>query len=668
MKKILLLLAIVIIVGKSYGQLWNGNPTVNNAVCTFSNTTTKTNLVTVSDGSGGMWLAWEDSRNTATTGTDIYCQKINANGSLAFDANGLLVTNADAGQTNISMVEDGAGGVILTWTDARTTATSSNDVYMQRIKSDGTVAYAANGIAVSNGTLNELGPVITRLNATECLVAWRDSRLGNADIYANKIAIATGSKVFASDSVIVNVTGTQQNFQLLADGNGGAFIIWEDQRVSASRTSIYAQYINNSGVPQWQANGIAVCDANASGISNNRQYPKFVLDGTGGFVATWADTRAGTTDNNIYAQRIAADGSAQWTANGTAICTATANQTLPLIAKTGNLFFITWYDLRSGNTDVNVYAQAVALDATLQWDANGLAICTNTGNQPSTSTPTASSRNLNILTDGVDGIILVWDDTRNSATTGTDIYAQRIKADKTIVWTANGVLIANATGNQASPVSLIDGSGGFFIVWQDGRTTANCEIYASRVTSAGLLPVSFLSVSATAKTASVVIDWSTGSELNNSHFVVERSIDGTNFSQVATVTAKGSASTYVYEDVSAAQGDNYYRIVSVDKDGSTQLSKTVKASLQSSANRVLQVYPNPAKSTIVIKLQGATSGKLQLKIVDAKGALVTTISTTAAELAASKNINLQALQNGVYAIQIVNASGDILTSKMILKY
>lgn len=655
------------IVGSSYAQLWNPNPAVNNAVCTFSNTTTKSNLVTVSDGSGGMWLAWEDSRNTAT-GTDIYCQRINANGTLAFDANGILVTNADAGQTSISMADDGAGGVILTWTDARTTATTSNDVYMQRIKSDGTIAYTANGVPISNASFNELGAVITRLNATECLVAWRDSRLGNTDIYANKITISTGSKVFTSDSVIVNATGTQQNFQLLADGNGGAFIIWEDQRVSSSRSSIYAQYINNTGVPQWQANGVAVCDANASGVSNNRQYPKFILDGTGGFVATWADTRVGTTDNNIYAQRIAADGSAQWTANGIAICTATGNQTAPLITKTGNNIFITWYDIRNGTSDVNVYAQAVALDATIQWDANGLAICTNTGNQPSTSSPTASSRNLNILTDGVDGIIIIWDDTRNSVATGTDIYAQRIKADKTILWTANGSLIANATGNQVSPVSLIDGSGGFFIAWQDGRTIANCEIYASRVTSAGLLPVSFLSVSATAKTASVIVDWSTASELNNSHFLVERSIDGANFSPIATVTAKGSASTYVYEDVSAAQGDNYYRIVSVDKDGSTQLSKTVKASLQSTANRALQVYPNPAKSTIVIKLQAATSGKLQLKIVDAKGSLVTTISTTASELAASKSINLQALQNGVYAIQIVNASGEILTSKMILKY
>ncbi|MDI9364426.1 MAG: T9SS type A sorting domain-containing protein [Flavobacterium sp.] len=668
MKKMLLPLLVVMITEQCFGQIWNPNPAVNNAVCAISNTTTKNNLVTVSDGSGGMWLAWEDARNTATTGTDIYCQRINANGSLAFDANGIVVTNAVAGQTNISIVDDGAAGVILTWTDARTTATTSNDIYMQRIKSDGTIAYTANGIAVSNGTLNELGSVITRLNETECLVAWRDSRLGNADIYANKITISTGSKIFTSDSVIVNTTGTQQNIQLLADGIGGAFIIWEDQRVSSSRSSIYAQYINNTGVPQWQVNGIAVCDANASGVSNNRQYPKFVLDGIGGFVATWADTRAATTDNNIYAQRIAADGSAQWMANGIAICTATGNQTLPLIAKTGNLFFITWYDLRSGNTDVNVYAQAVALDATIQWDVNGFAVCTNTGNQPSTSTPSALSRNLNILTDAVDGVILIWDDTRNSATTGTDIYAQRIKADKTILWTANGVLISNATGNQASPVSLIDGSGGFFIAWQDGRTTANCEIYGSRVTSAGLLPVSFLSVSATAKTASVTVEWATASELNNSHFVVERSVDGTNFSAIATVTAKGTASTYTFNDALAVQGDNYYRIVSVDNDGSTQLSKTVKASLQIINSNSLQVYPNPTEAQTVVKLQGVASGKLQLKVIDAKGVLISSINTTAAELAASKIINLQALQNGVYVIQIVNASGDILTSKMILKY
>ena len=669
MKKQLLSICMVFTTTMLMAQ-WNGDPTINNAICTFSNTTTKNNLVTVSDGNGGMWLAWEDARNSTTTGTDIYCQKINANGSLAFDANGILVTNADAGQTSISMVSDSAGGVIIAWTDARTNATTSNDVYMQRIKSDGTITYVANGVAVSNGTLNELGPVLSMLNTTECLVTWRDSRLGNADIYANKITIATGNKVFTEDVVIVNATGTQQNFQVLADGNGGAFVIWEDQRVSSSRSSIYAQYLNNSGVPQWQANGIAVCDANATGINNNRQAPKFITDGTGGFVATWADLRAGSTDNNIYAQRIAPDGSALWTTNGIAICTATGNQTIPLITRTGSNIFITWYDLRDGTSNVNVYAQSVALNATMQWDVNGLAICTNTGNQPSTSSPTASSRNLNIVSDSADGVIIIWDDTRNSGTTGTDIYAQRIKADKTIMWATNGVLVTNATGNQTSPVSLTNGSRGVLIAWPDSRTTTNGEIYASNLLLTGVLPLTYNSIAATTKNSTVVVNWQTSNEVNTNNFVVQRSADGTQFYKVGTVKANGIGGKYAFTDFAPLQGSNYYRIQSLDKDGFTQLSSTVKANTESLVIAAsVRVYPNPTvTNTLQVQFNNIELGNYFAKIIDINGRLLQQEKMFIQSGSTSKNVQLNnAIQAGNYVLQIVDTQGKIIGSKTFTK-
>lgn len=665
MKKSLLILIVVLMAVKVNSQVWNGNTAINNAVCSFSNTSTKINQVSTSDGSGGMWIAWEDTRNTGTSGTDIYCQHISSDGTILLDAAGLLVTNATGNQTSISITDDGANGMIISWTDAQA---GNNDIYTQRIKSDGSVAYATNGVAVSNTSFNELGSVVARLNATEYLVVWRDNRLGNTDIFVNKISIETGSKIFVNDSVIVNATSNQNNQQVIVDGNGGAYIIWEDPRVATSKAGIYAQHIDNSGVPLWIANGIAVCDPNGSGIANNRQYPKFVSDGASGFVATWADLRNGTTNNDIYAQRIASDGSALWTANGIAICNASGNQSLPQIASAGGMFFITWYDPRVSSTDQNIYAQAISADGTIQWDVNGYGICTVAGKQPSNSSPTATSRNLGILSDGIDGVIIIWDDARNSASTGTDIYAQRIKGDKTLYWAADGIVVSNATGDQVSFVSTTDGANGAIISWQDGRAAANTQIYASRLTATGLLPVSFLSISATPKSSVIAVEWVTSNEVNNSHFIVERSIDGTNFYTIATVTAKGSASAYTFNDASAVQGENYYRITSVDKDGTKQLSSIVKATLKVVNTASLQVYPNPTKAQVVIKLQGAASGKIQLKIVDAKGVLVNVINTTAIELAASKTINLQSLQNGVYAIQIVNAAGEILTSKIILKY
>lgn len=666
MKKSLLLFLVVIAAKTGIAQSWNPDTTINTPICTFSNATTKQNMVTVSDPNGAMWIAWEDARNNATTGTDIYCQKIFPDGSVAFDAAGILVCNATGTQSALTITSDGTGGCIIAWTDTRTTATTSNDVYAQRINSSGTAVWATNGVVVSNGTVTELAAVVERISSTEVLIAWRDARndatlTTGQDYFFNKLSINDGSKVLASDVVLVSANNTQSNLRLLADGNGNAFAVWQDPRLATTNADIFVQKINNAGTVAWTANGINLTSA----ATFNQANAQIISDGAGGIIVTWDDNRTTNTDQDIYAQKIDADGNVLWTAGGVAVsAVASSNQRNPFIVSDGaGGAIITWQDLRTTSTTGNdIYAQKINSSGVVQWQANGVLICNATGSQPN------STSGFVILTDGAGGAIIIWDDAR-IGTSDIDVRAQRITSSGVTSWTTNGTGVAVKSGsNQRLPVAIADGSGGAIIAWQDGRTTANCEIYASRITSAGLLPVNFLSVSATAKQSSVVVEWSTASEFNNSNFVVERSIDGTNFSRLATIVAKGTASNYSYEDVSAAQGDNYYRIVSVDKDGSTQLSKTVVASLQSIANRSLQVYPNPVKSNVIVKLQGAYSGKLQLKVIDAKGALVTTISTSATELAASKSINLQALQNGVYAIQVVNANGDILTSKMMLKY
>ncbi|MFY7900241.1 MAG: hypothetical protein ACOVNY_08660, partial [Chitinophagaceae bacterium] len=166
MKNLLLVISMVSFTTIVSAQ-WNSDPTVNNPICTFSNTTAKSSIVSVTDGNNGMWIAWEDSRDNATTGTDIYCQKINANGSITFDNQGILVCNAAGSQSALSITTDGSGGCIISWTDARTTATTNNDVYAQRINSSGSAVWTANGVVVSNGLVTELGSVIERISATE---------------------------------------------------------------------------------------------------------------------------------------------------------------------------------------------------------------------------------------------------------------------------------------------------------------------------------------------------------------------------------------------------------------------------------------------------------------------------------------------------------------------
>jgi hypothetical protein len=145
MKKFLLVLFTSIAAIQATAQWsWNSDPTVNNSFSSASVTTQKTGLVAAPDGSGGMFVAWEDAR-TAATGTDIYIQRIDAGGNLKFDPNGLAVCTATGSQTNIAITDDGAGGVILTWQDARA---GNNDIYAQKVSAIGALVWAENGAPI----------------------------------------------------------------------------------------------------------------------------------------------------------------------------------------------------------------------------------------------------------------------------------------------------------------------------------------------------------------------------------------------------------------------------------------------------------------------------------------------------------------------------------------
>ncbi|HKW15466.1 MAG TPA: FlgD immunoglobulin-like domain containing protein [Candidatus Krumholzibacteria bacterium] len=108
------------------------------------------------------------------------------------------------------------------------------------------------------------------------------------------------------------------------------------------------------------------------------------------------------------------------------------------------------------------------------WVTNGNALCTFATDQVDEA----------IVSDGAGGAIVVWEDFRNFS--NYDIYAQRINASGAVLWTADGVAISTATGNQSFPVVVSDGAGGAIIAWADNRGTDR-DIYAQRINAAGVV-------------------------------------------------------------------------------------------------------------------------------------------------------------------------------------
>ncbi len=339
----------------------------------------------------------------------------------------------------------------------------TNDIYAQKINSSGVVQWTADGVAICSATGAQITPQLISDGTGGAIIVWNDSRTGTTDIYAQSVN-SSGVVQWTADGVaICSATGAQTVPQLKNDGSNGAIITWVDSR--SGTTDIYSQKINSSGVVQWTADGVVICSA-----TGTQTICQIIDDGLGGAIIDWSDARSGT--NDIYSQKINSSGIVQWNANGIAICSATGNQTNSKIVSDGSAgAIITWIDSRSGTQDV--YSQRVSSGGAVQWTLDGVAICTATGIQT----------NCRLVGDGFNGAIYTWQDLR----TGTqDIYSQKVNSSGVVQWTSDGVAICSATGVQFNAQIISDGSAGAIIDWTDSRSGVN-DIYSQKINFSGVV-------------------------------------------------------------------------------------------------------------------------------------------------------------------------------------
>ncbi len=366
---------------------------------------------------------------------------------------GLVVTSS------IEAFAVGAGGTILH--DSGTDL----DIYAQRVDATGAVRWTSGGVALSAAANAQQSPAIAPDGAGGAIVAWADSRTGiSTNIYVQRVD-TNGVPQWTADGVAVCTASGQQLSPVIAsDGAGGAIIAWQDAR--GVDFDIYAQRVNAAGVPQWTPGGVAVCTA-----PGNQLAPVVASDGAGGAIVAWQDPRSDADD--IYAQRIDASGTARWAVGGVALCSAANAQTSPAIVADGaGGGVVAWQDLRNG-TNYDIYAQRVSAAGAPLWTVNGAALCTAGNDQTRPA----------LVPDGAGGAIVTWQDLR--APTGSDIYAQRVTASGLCPWTANGVALCTAVGDQLAPVAVADAEGGAIVSWQDLRSGIATDIYAQRVSGAG---------------------------------------------------------------------------------------------------------------------------------------------------------------------------------------
>ncbi len=140
------------------------------------------------------------------------------------------------------------------------------------------------------------------------------------------------------------------------------------------------------------------------------------------------------------------------------------------------------------------------------------------------------------------------------------------------------------------------------------------------VSTNSVLPAELVEFNANKKNATVLLNWTTASEINVSHFEIERSLDGIEFIKIGSHDAIGDAVTttsYNFHDKQPRTGTNYYRLKTIDLDGSESLSRIVSAGFQNLDHPV--AVPNPVREQLLIIGLDLNSYQAMVEIYNSTG-------------------------------------------------
>ncbi|MFY0643608.1 MAG: T9SS type A sorting domain-containing protein [Bacteroidia bacterium] len=201
-----------------------------------------------------------------------------------------------------------------------------------------------------------------------------------------------------------------------------------------------------------------------------------------------------------------------------------------------------------------------------------------------------------------------------------------------------------------------------FIMVTDPDNPTECE--SDSIIISSVLPVELIEFEAEIMDKTVLLKWATASEINSSHFIVEKSTDGEYYTELELVEAQGtefSIKNYSVQDYSLNSGTSFYRLKMVDFDGVFSYSKTIEV-LNNQISSTINVYPNPASDQLYIENQTAISA---IELYDIHGSLV--LSHINSSRLISQTIDISQITAGAYLLKVIDLDNFGHTERLIIQ-
>ena len=177
-----------------------------------------------------------------------------------------------------------------------------------------------------------------------------------------------------------------------------------------------------------------------------------------------------------------------------------------------------------------------------------------------------------------------------------------------------------------------------------------------------IFPITLLDFSGHTEKIGNLLAWTTSNELQSSHFDIERSFDGNEFSKIGERKAAGSSNlplNYNYLDAFPSPTRNYYRLKMFDIDGGYAYSNTIELSQNPTG---MTIYPNPATISVVVSANFAAGNVITLSSITGQIVYENVLDAPASHV----SIPVEGLSKGVYFVRVLQ-NHLIYTEKLVVE-
>lgn len=320
---------------------------------------------------------------------------------------------------------------------------------------------------------------------------------------------------------------------------------------------------------------------------------------------------------------------------------------------------LTWYNAQVGGAAVSNTINPVTTDL-IYWAQTSSAGCTEVSRR--------SPAYLYAVTDQS----VVEPGTKNVVYTGNFIKANASSRDFTYSLSPTSEPLPNGlTLNSNGSITGIPTEIGTFPITVniiDQKEVPNARTLGAMAISTGLtldksvqigaLPVTLAHFKATREGNITALNWATTEEVNSDRFEVLRSFDSKAWHTIGTVNANNNSAVenqYQFADANPANGNNYYRLKMIDRDGSFEMS--LIESLTFDLGEEITISPNPAVDRIHIKTANL-AGVEKIELRNSTGLVIYSAAN-------ASEIDVQRLPAGLYVLSITRTGGRVTSHKLL---